>query len=201
MQTALLMASKEGKTDQLVEFAYQLQVMEWRLLGSKGTAKFLRDYDVQATDIATMVGDPILNHRVVSLSREVHAGLISGPNDQGELDRLGITRIDLLFVDFYHTDKVIAEHPDIVADYEAINEQIDIGGPAAVRSAIKGGRIVLASPRTFNRVIRWLKRGKSYERQVLAGLWAEAEQRVADYVGSVARFRADYDKALQSRPS
>jgi phosphoribosylaminoimidazolecarboxamide formyltransferase / IMP cyclohydrolase len=194
MATALLMAAK--KDQELVKFARGLHSLGWTLLGSRGTALFLNQENVPTTDMATLAGEPILGHRVVSLSREIHAGLLSKPDDQPELDRLRITKIDLLFVDFYDTRMAIAKHPDIIAGYDAINEDIDIGGPTAVRSAIKGGRIVLADPIDFTRTLQWLSQGRPDERQVLATMWANAETIVCIYVDSVAEFRRAYQRLL-----
>lgn len=55
---------KEG----IVEFARRLLKLGWKLLASGGTAKKIAEAGFPVTDIATIVGEPILGHRVVSLS-------------------------------------------------------------------------------------------------------------------------------------
>ncbi|MFA6095321.1 MAG: bifunctional phosphoribosylaminoimidazolecarboxamide formyltransferase/IMP cyclohydrolase, partial [Candidatus Paceibacterota bacterium] len=90
---------KDGITD----FARSLVDLGFVIYASGGTAKHLMHDGVQVVDIATIVGSPILGHRVVTLSREIHAGLLSRdiPEDVAELERLGIPRIDLVCVDLY----------------------------------------------------------------------------------------------------
>jgi len=72
--TALLSVyDKKG----IVEFARQLVDLGFDLLASGGTAKALASAGLQVKDVATIVGEPILGHRVVTLSREIHAALLA----------------------------------------------------------------------------------------------------------------------------
>src|SRR5437870_5452477 len=88
MKTALISVyNKEG----IVEFARQLVSLDFKILASGGTAKTLSDAGIEVTDVATLVGGgPILGHRVVTLSREIHAGLLAKDDDKdrAELERL-----------------------------------------------------------------------------------------------------------------
>ena len=89
--------------DGIAEFAKGLTLLGWDIWASGGTAKHLEDAGIAVTDIATMVGKPILGHRVVTLSREIHAGLLSTdtPEQNKELAENKIERIDMLCVDLY----------------------------------------------------------------------------------------------------
>ena len=145
-KTALLSAyDKTG----LETFAAKL-VMHYGfdLLASAGTAKYLADKGIKARDVSEIVGPPILGHRVVTLSREIHAALLAtdSPEDQAELDRLGVPRIDLVYVNFYPLQEEI-EKPG--STLESVIEKTDIGGPTLLRSAAKGRRITLCRPQDF----------------------------------------------------
>ena len=79
MKTALL--SAYHKTDELVDFARALKEHGWDILASSGTKKFLDERKIESTDVATIIGKPILGHRVVTLSREIHAGILARAED------------------------------------------------------------------------------------------------------------------------
>ena len=182
MKTALLSAYQ--KTDELADFALALKERGWDILASAGTKKFLAEKGVESTDVASIVGEPILGHRVVTLSREIHAGLLARPEDEDELRRLRIRCIDLVYVDLYPLEEEIAK-PDATED--SVIEKTDIGGPTMLRSAAKGRRIVLSSPRQFKEALGYIDGGRE-DRKYLAKLAAEAEQIVARYCSVSAAF-------------
>lgn len=193
MPTALLSVyDKRG----IVEFAQQLANLGWDIIASGGTAKALVDAGIKVRDVATLVGGgPILGHRVVTLSREVHAGLLAKDTkeDQEELDKLGIPRINLACVDLYPLQAEIAS-PNSSA--ESVIEKTDIGGPTMLRSAAKGQRIVICDPVDRQAVIRWLKAGQPLKEDFVRALVAKAEAVVADYCLASARYHGDWDGML-----
>src|SRR3989344_1155523 len=187
-RTALLSAyNKDG----LAEFAKELKKMDWDLVASSGTKKYLDEHGVGARDVAEFVGPPILGHRVVTLSREIHAALLSldTPDDNVELGRLGIPRIDLVYVDLYPLAEEIAK-PDCTG-YSVI-EKTDIGGPTLLRSAAKGRRIVVSSPLQFKWVLENMDRTDyhDYDTRFISKLVAEAEETVSRYCRASASFHA-----------
>src|SRR5262249_21198623 len=159
----------------------------WEILASGGTAKALTDAGIPVTDTGTIVGGPILGHRVVTLSREIHAGLLAKDTaeDRAELDKLGIRYIDLVCSDLY---PLKAEISKIGSTKESVVEQTDMGGPAMIRSAAKGDRIVICDPADRMKVIEWLKGGEQNRGQFIQMLHAKAEFTVADYVLTSARY-------------
>jgi len=182
-KTALLSVfHKEGIT----QFAQALVVLGWNILSSSGTCRRLREAGVPVTDVAEMVGEPILGHRVVTLSREIHAGLLatSSAEDQAELDRLGIIRIDLVCVDLYPLLEEIGR-PGSTPD--SVLNKTDIGGPALLRSAAKGQRIVICDPADRQRVIAALL-ADGVEQELLIELCAKAEFTVARYAALSAHY-------------
>ena len=139
MRTALLASYEKDTT--LLRLGKMLKDAGWSLLGSAGTAKYLIENGVACRDVAELVGAPILGHRVVTLSRELHAGLLSTDADTAELQRLNVSRIDLVYVTLYPLEQAIA-----AGNPTDVIEKTDIGGPTLLRSAAKGRRIVLSSP-------------------------------------------------------
>src|SRR3989338_2815698 len=107
MKTALLSVyNKDG----IVEFAKELVNLDFKIYGSSGTVKTLVSSGVEASDVADLAGGgPILGHRVVTLSREIYAGLLARDNDEDnqELKKLNIPRIDLVCVDLYPLEEEI----------------------------------------------------------------------------------------------
>lgn len=174
--------------DGIVEFARELVSLGFYLLASGGTARTLSEAGVPVRDVADIVGEPILGHRVVTLSREVHAGLLA--QDRGELDQRGIPWIDLVCVDLYPLEEEIAD-PESTSF--SVIEKTDIGGPTMLRSAAKGRRIVVCDPADRKRVIGWLKEGKPDEEAFITKLAAKAEGVVADYCLESARYHSAGD--------
>src|SRR3989344_3131233 len=185
MKTALL-ASYE-KDEHVVKLGRLLLDNSWNILASAGTAKFLNENKIAARDVSEIVGPPILGHRVVTLSRELHAGLLATDADQAELDKLGVPRIDLVYVTFYPLEQALADAA--VTELEVI-EKTDIGGPTLLRAAAKGRRLVLSNASQIEEVVPYLKEGgeeKDKER-FISKLVAAAERRVADYVDASASY-------------
>ena len=180
-----LLASYE-KDENLLRLGKLLKEKGWELLGSAGTAKYLNENGVPCQDVAEIVGPPILGHRVVTLSRKLHAALLAKPNDMDELKKIGVESIDLVYVTLYPLEKTIASgaRPDEVL------EKTDIGGPALLRSAAKGRRLALSDPSHIDLVHTWFAHGSlESERIALATkLAAAAERRVAEYVAASADY-------------
>ena len=196
MPTALLSVyDKDG----IVEFADELVTMGWQILASGGTAKFLEDGDIPVRDVAEIVGGrAILGHRVVTLSREIHAGLLARPEDRDELYQKGIPWIDLVCVDMYPLRDAITA-PD--ATLLSVIESTDIGGPTLLRSAAKGNRIVVCKKSDRPIVIQWLRDGRPTEHTVINALAAKAERIVAEYCLDSARYRSNgcYDGIIGTK--
>ena len=183
-RTALL-ASYE-KDAALVRLGKMLTEATWSLLGSAGTAKYLNENGIACRDLSEIIGAPILGHRVVTLSREVHAGLLARDTaeDQAELDKLGIARIELVYGTLYPLEKTVA---DPKATPEDVLDKTDMGGPALLRSAAKGRRIVLSSPDQLDEFEKHLS-ADDFGEKYLVSLAAAAERRVADYVSTSASY-------------
>ena len=174
--------------DGIVEFARRLLALGWKLLASGGTAKKLTDAGLPVTDIATIVGVAILGHRVVSLSREIHAGLLALNNEEhrAELARHGILWIDLVLIDLYPLEQEIARPG---ATLDSILELEDIGGPTGLSSGAKGKRIVICDPADRELALAKLESGEPLPEEHREYLAAKADYTVSRYRMLTARYR------------
>lgn len=171
------------------EFATGLVELGYKIYASGGTATRIKEAGIAVTDVADIAGgEAILGHRVVTLSREVFAGILadsSKPDDLAELARLNIPLIDLVCVDMYPLEETIAKRGTTTDDVVA---QTDIGGPTMLRAAAKSRRIVLSAPEQRTPVLQWLNDGKPQEPEFLEQLAARAEYEVTRYVMTSASY-------------
>jgi phosphoribosylaminoimidazolecarboxamide formyltransferase/IMP cyclohydrolase len=139
IQRALLSVS--DKTG-LVDFARALSGMGVELLSTGGTAKALREASLPVTEVADYTGFPeMLDGRVKTLHPKIHAGILARRDDPAHISAMrdhDLPTIDLVCVNLYPFVKTVAR-PHTLED--AI-ENIDIGGPAMVRSSAKNYRHV-----------------------------------------------------------
>ena len=144
LQIKRALVSVSDKTG-LVEFAHALHRWNVDIISTGGTLKTLRDAGIPATSVSEVTGFPeILDGRVKTLHPKIHAGLLAIPtlsSHQTQLDELGIQSIDLVVINLYPFEKIVAQ--DTVSLDEAI-EQIDIGGATMLRAAAKNFRYKLA---------------------------------------------------------
>lgn len=134
MKRALISVS--DKTN-IVEFAKSLVAKDFEIISTGGTFKMLKEAGVPAIEIDEVTKFPeCFEGRVKTLNPFVHGGILHRRDKQSHLDQakeLGVEAIDLVCVNLYPFKETI-EKTDDFAD---IIENIDIGGPAMVRSAAK----------------------------------------------------------------
>ncbi len=130
----LSVADKTG----LVELGRVLDELKVEIISTGGTLKALRDAGVHAIGVSSFTGSPeVMGGRVKTLHPKVHGGILfrrDNPTDVEQLKALDGKPIDLVVVNLYQFEQTIAQ-PGIT-EPEAL-EQIDIGGPATIRSAAK----------------------------------------------------------------
>jgi phosphoribosylaminoimidazolecarboxamide formyltransferase / IMP cyclohydrolase len=138
IKTALISVS--DKTN-LLEFATALNNMSVRILSTGGTAKLLADNNIPVTEVSDYTGFPeMMAGRVKTLHPKVHGGILGRRGIDDEIMQThGIDAIDMVVVNLYPFEETIAK-PD--CDLDLAIENIDIGGPAMVRSAAKNHKSV-----------------------------------------------------------
>jgi phosphoribosylaminoimidazolecarboxamide formyltransferase / IMP cyclohydrolase len=127
----------------IVDFAIALKGFGVEIISTGGTAKALREGGVDVLDVSDVTGFPeMMDGRVKTLHPKIHGGLLGvrdNPDHVAAMREHNIEAIDLVVIDLYPLAETIAK--DGVTIEEAI-EQIDIGGPAMIRSAAKNFRDV-----------------------------------------------------------
>lgn len=129
----------------LIDLGRALAARGVELLSTGGTAKALRDAGLPVKDVAEATGFPeMMDGRVKTLHPVVHGGLLGrAGTDDAVMAQHGIAPIDLLVLNLYPFEKVSADPNSSMDD---IVENIDIGGPAMLRSAAKNfARVAVAT--------------------------------------------------------
>jgi phosphoribosylaminoimidazolecarboxamide formyltransferase/IMP cyclohydrolase len=141
----------------LPEFARALHTeFNVELLSTGGTARFLRELGLPVTDVSDVTNFPeMMDGRVKTLHPKIHGGLLAirdNPDHRSSMETHGIRPIDLVCINLYPFEKTVAK-PSVT--FEEAIENIDIGGPAMIRSAAKNHRYVLVvtSPDRYEKVL------------------------------------------------
>ena len=133
MRALLSVSDKSG----IVEFAKGLKELGWEIISTGGTYKVLKENGIDVVEIDEVTKFPeCFEGRVKTLNPFIHGGILHRRDKQSHLEQakeLGVRGIDLVCVNLYPF-KATIEKTD---DFEEIIENIDIGGPAMVRSAAK----------------------------------------------------------------
>ncbi|MGB3244304.1 MAG: bifunctional phosphoribosylaminoimidazolecarboxamide formyltransferase/IMP cyclohydrolase [Sulfitobacter sp.] len=121
----------------LIELGRALAAHGVELLSTGGTAKALREAGLDVNDVAEVTGFPeMMDGRVKTLHPVVHGGLLALRDNDAHvaaMDAHNIGGIDLVVVNLYPFEATVAKG----AAYDDVIENIDIGGPAMIRSAAK----------------------------------------------------------------
>jgi len=152
VKRALLSVSvKEG----LVEFAKELSAHGVEILSTGGTAKAIKEAGLEVKDVSDHTGFPeMMDGRVKTLHPTVHGGILSRRDNKNHVkaqEDHGIGDIDLVVVNLYPFAETVASG----ADYDTCIENIDIGGPAMIRSAAKNHEFVaiITDPQDYEDVL------------------------------------------------
>ncbi len=187
MNALLSVSDKTG----IVEFAKELHALGIKLLSTGGTAKLLADKGLPVTEVAEVTQFPeMLDGRVKTLHPKVHGGLLARrelPAHMAALKEHGIATIDLLVVNLYPFEATVAKAGCTLAD--AI-ENIDIGGPAMVRSAAKNWKDVgvITSADQYAAVLAELKACGKLSDKLRFALSVAAFNRIAQYDGAISDY-------------
>jgi phosphoribosylaminoimidazolecarboxamide formyltransferase/IMP cyclohydrolase len=182
----------------IVDFARELAQFSVEIISTGGTAKALRDAGVTVRDISDITGFPeMMDGRVKTLHPRVHGGLLAirdNPEHVAAMQENGIDPIDLVVVNLYPFVQTIARAG--VSMDEAI-EQIDIGGPAMIRSAAKNAHdvAVVVVPSSYPNIIHEMKsRNGALSLATRKRLAREAFQQTAMYDITISSYLASQEK-------
>ena len=199
MNALISVSDKTG----ILEFAQALHALGIKLLSTGGTAKLLLDAGLPVTEVADHTGFPeMLDGRVKTLHPKIHGGLLARrdfPEHMAALQAHGIDTIDLLIVNLYPFEATVAKPGCTLED--AI-ENIDIGGPAMVRSAAKNWKDVgvLTDASQYAGVLAELKEGGKLTDKTKFALSVAAFNRISQYDGAISDYLSaiDFDASSTS---
>uniref|UniRef100_UPI0035B2671B bifunctional phosphoribosylaminoimidazolecarboxamide formyltransferase/IMP cyclohydrolase n=1 Tax=Pseudoxanthomonas sp. TaxID=1871049 RepID=UPI0035B2671B len=174
----------------LLDLAHALARHGVELLSTGGTAKTLRDAGLAVRDVAEVTGFPeMMDGRVKTLHPKVHGGLLGRAGvDDAVMAEHGIGAIDLLVLNLYPFEAVTAQAGCTLAD--AV-ENIDIGGPAMLRSAAKNfARVAVATdPSQYADLVAQLDaNGGALTAATRFALSVAAFNRVAQYDAAISTY-------------
>ena len=188
----------------IVELAQGLHAQGIQLLSTGGTAKLLADQGLPVTEVADYTGFPeMLDGRVKTLHPTVHGGLLARrdvPAHMAALAEHGIATIDFLVVNLYPFEATVAKAGCTLED--AI-ENIDIGGPAMVRSAAKNWKdvAVLTDAAQYGKVLEELKTSGAVSQKTKFALSVAAFNRIAQYDGAISDYLSSIETNEQGEIS
>ena len=172
----------------LVEFGRWLAAQGAEILSTGGTAKALREASVPVKDVSEHTGFPeILDGRVKTLVPQVHGGILGRRDDGAHLAQMAehaIAPIDLVAVNLYPFEATVKAG----GDFDACIENIDIGGPAMIRSAAKNHAdvVVITEPAQLAQVMAAGGSTLAMRREFAAAAYA----RTAAYDAAIAAWFA-----------
>lgn len=188
-QRALISVSDKSGLDVLGQFLKSKGV---QVLSTGGTARALRDLGCDVTEVSDHTGFPeMMDGRVKTLHPKVHGGILGlrdAESHQQAMADHDIAPIDLVVINLYPFENTVASG----ADVDTCIENIDIGGPAMVRSAAKNHRFVaiVTDPTDYGQLIdEWDTQGglTMKFRRELAG---KAYARTGAYDAAIANWFA-----------
>lgn len=156
IKTALVSVSDKNG---IVDFCKELSRLGIEIISTGGTARTLREAGITVKGISEVTGFPeIMEGRVKTLHPSVHGGLLAKLDSDGHLRQMkehNIDSIDLLIVNLYPFEATLRKN----APHDEIIENIDIGGPAMLRSAAKNylWTAPVVNPNRYNEIIEKLK--------------------------------------------
>lgn len=190
----------------IVEFAKQLHALGGKLLSTGGTAKLLAEAGLPVVEVSDCTGFPeMLDGRVKTLHPNIHGGLLARrdmPEHMAALQTHHIGTIDMLVVNLYPFEATVAK-PDCTLP-QAI-ENIDIGGPAMVRSGAKNWRdvTVLTHANQYGMVLQELRHAGNVSLKTKFNLSVAAFNRITQYDAAISSYLSsiEFNEAeLQSTP-
>ncbi len=176
----------------IVEFARFLADRGAEILSTGGTAQAIRAAGIPVKDVSEHTGFPeILDGRVKTLVPQVHGGILGRRDDAAHLAQMAehaIAPIDLVAVNLYPFEATVAKG----AAFEDCIENIDIGGPAMIRSAAKNHAhvVVVTEPAHLARITAEIEASGGTSAELRRELAAAAYARTAAYDAAISSWFA-----------
>ena len=198
MKALISVSDKTG----IVEFAQALHQLGVQLISTGGTAQLLSAQGLPVQEVADLTGFPeMLDGRVKTLHPMVHGALLARrdmPSHMQALQAHGIETIDLLVVNLYPFEATVAAAD---CSLEEAIENIDIGGPAMVRSAAKNWKhvAVVTDASQYAMVLNELQQQNGVTELTRFQLAVSAFNRISQYDGAISDYLSSLDLSTEQR--
>ena len=198
MKALISVSDKTG----IVEFAQALHQLGVQLISTGGTAQLLSAQGLPVQEVAELTGFPeMLDGRVKTLHPMVHGALLARrdmPSHMQALQAHGIETIDLLVVNLYPFEATVAAAD---CSLEEAIENIDIGGPAMVRSAAKNWKhvAVVTDASQYAMVLNELQQQNGVTELTRFQLAVSAFNRISQYDGAISDYLSSLDFSTEQR--
>jgi phosphoribosylaminoimidazolecarboxamide formyltransferase/IMP cyclohydrolase len=200
MRAILSVSDKTG----LVELARGLSTLGVELVSTGGTARAISAAGIPVVNVSDVTGFPeMMDGRVKTLHPAMFGGILARrnrPDDLAAISAQGIKPVDLVVVNLYPFGKA-ADNPD--TPFDALVEEIDIGGPSLLRAAAKNFRdvLVVVHPGDYPNVLEELSRAGGPSIEFRFDLMKKAFMHTGQYDGMIAMTMAhvDVDGGAMSR--
>jgi len=192
MRAILSVSDKTG----LVELARGLAALGVELVSTGGTARAISAAGIPVVNVSDVTGFPeMMDGRVKTLHPGIFAGILARrnrPDDLAAIASQGIKPVDVVVVNLYPFGKA-ADNPD--TPFDALVEEIDIGGPSLLRAAAKNFRdvLVVVHPEDYSKVLEELARPGGPSVEFRFELMKRAFMHTGQYDGMIAMTMAHVD--------
>ena len=188
MRALISVSDKSG----VVEFAKGLEALGWEILSTGGTYKVLKENGIKALEVSEYTKSPeMFDGRVKTLHPKIHGGILHRRDIKEHVEdakKHDIGAIDLVCVNLYPFKATIKR----TDDFDEIIENIDIGGPAMVRSAAKNHAsvLILTEAKDYGLTLEKLQ-NNSVDLEFRRYLMIKAYEHTASYDSTIANYMND----------
>lgn len=188
MRALISVSDKSG----VVEFAKGLEALGWEILSTGGTYKVLKENGIKALEVSEYTKSPeMFDGRVKTLHPKIHGGILHRRDIKEHVKdakKHDIGAIDLVCVNLYPFKATIKR----TDDFDEIIENIDIGGPAMVRSAAKNHAsvLILTEAKDYGLTLEKLQ-NNSVDLEFRRYLMIKAYEHTASYDSMIANYMND----------
>ena len=188
MRALISVSDKSG----VVEFAKGLETLGWEILSTGGTYKVLKENGIKALEVSEYTKSPeMFDGRVKTLHPKIHGGILHRRDIKEHVEdakKHDIGAIDLVCVNLYPFKATIKR----TDDFDEIIENIDIGGPAMVRSAAKNHAsvLILTEAKDYGLTLEKLQ-NNSVDLEFRRYLMIKAYEHTASYDSMIANYMND----------
>ena len=197
IKSALISVSDKSGLDAVVKKLHEQNV---KLISTGGTAQFISDMNIPVIDVSEVTKFPeMMGGRVKTLHPNIHGGLLAARDNQDHTasqDQYNIEDIDLLIVNLYPFENTVRSK----VDRDECIENIDIGGPAMLRSSAKNhiSVTVIVDASDYKVVLDEIIKNGDTSLEMRKSLALKTFEHTAQYDGAIANYLGKMDDGFSN---